>query len=191
MKRLVLALSLLAACGGSSSSGGPDGMVAGDGAGSGSSSQGGDTLYPLSLGEHWTFTVTAVGAGSVCAPGTYTQSIVSANPVGGRAAFQMTSFCTGVTGAYDYAAGSGDEVDFNYNGTWGTLIDGNLTEGHSWPYFNTSYHWERTTVAGHSDCWKAVQDVTYTAYLTYCRGAGLVESYSMDLAGNGWDAKLD
>ena len=190
MKRVVL-FALLAACGGSSSRAGPDGAVTPDGAGSGSGTHGSDKLYPLSLGAHWTFTVTAVGAGAVCSPGTYMQSIVSANAVGGRAAFQMTSFCSGITGTYDYTAGSGDEVDFYYNGGWATLVDGNLTEGHDWPYFNTSYHWQRTTVTGHSDCWKAVQDVSYTAYLTYCRGVGLVESYSMDLAGNGWDAKLD
>jgi hypothetical protein len=35
-----------------------------------------------------------------------------------------------------------------------------------------------------------VQDVSYTAYLTYCRGVGLVESYSEDLNHAGWDAKL-
>ena len=190
MKRVVL-FALLAACGGSTSPAGPDGGGGADSAGSGSGTHGSDKLYPLSAGAHWTFTVTAVGAGAVCAPGTYTQSIVSANPVNGRAAFQMTSFCSAITGTYDYAAGAGDEVDFNYNNTWGTLIDGNLTEGHQWPYFNTSYHWERTTFPGHDDCWKAVQDVSYTAYLTYCRGVGLVESYSMDLNGAGWDAKLD
>lgn len=155
-----------------------------------SGTHGSDALYPLADGASWTYTVTAVGAGSVCAAGTYTQAIVSANPVGGRAAFQMTSFCTGITGTYDYAAGSGDEVDFYYSGSWLTLVDPDLAEGHMWPYFNTSYHWERASVAGHSDCWKAIQDVSYTAYLTYCRGAGLVESYSEDLDHAGWDAKL-
>jgi len=190
MKRLVVVL-LLAACGGSSQMAGVDGMPMGSGSGSGSNPQGSDKLYPLSVGEQWTFTVTAVGAGAVCAPGTYMQSIVSANPVGGRAAFQMKSFCSALTGTLDYAEGSGDEVDTNYNGAWAPIIDGNLTEGHQWSYFNTSYHWERTTFPGHDDCWKAVQNVSYTAYLTYCRGVGLVESYSMDLNGAGWDAKLD
>jgi len=189
MKRLLLAVTL-AACSSSSPSMGPDGAVSPDGAGSGSNSHGSQALYPLAPGATWTYAVTAVGAGAVCSPGTFTQSIVSANAVGGRAAFQMTSFCTGITGTYDYAAGTGDEVDFYYSGSWATLVDGNLTEGHSWPYFNTSYHWERTTVSGHDDCWKAVQDVSYTAYLTYCRGVGLVESYSQDLGGNGWDALL-
>src|SRR4029077_714132 len=87
------------------------------------------------------------------------------------------------------------EVDFYYNGSWGTLIDPMLVEGHSWTYFNTSYAWHRetsvTVPAGtFTDCWTARQQVTYTAYLTYCRGAGLVRSYSQDLAGNGWDAQL-
>lgn len=186
MKRLLLVV--LAACSSSSSPSGPDGAVSPDGGGS--NSHGSQALYPLATGESWTYSVTPVGAGAVCSPGTYTQRIVSANAVGGRAAFQMTSFCSAIAGTYDYAAGSGDEVDFNYNGTWGVIVDGNLTEGHSWPYFNTSYHWEKTTVSGYDDCWKAVQDVSYTAYLTYCRGVGLVESYSQDLGGNGWDAKL-
>jgi len=41
-----------------------------------------------------------------------------------------------------------------------------------------------------TDCWTANQQVSYAAYLTYCRGAGLVRSYSKDLAGDGWDAQL-
>jgi hypothetical protein len=107
----------------------------------------------------------------------------------------MTSFCTGIAGTNDYAAAPSDEVDFYYQGAWLKVIDPVLTEGHSWPYFNTSYHWHRetsvTVPAGtYTDCWTAVQDVSYTAYLTYCRGAGLVHSFSSDLAGSGWDAKL-
>jgi hypothetical protein len=188
MKRLLLVV--LAACSSTASPAGPDGMPAGDAAGSGSNTHGTDRLFPLSNGAHWTYNVTAVGAGAVCAPGTYTETIVSANPVGGRPAFQMTSFCSAIAGTYDYAAGDGDEVDFYYNNAWLVLVDPNLTEGHMWPYFNTSYHWERTTFPGHDDCWKAVQDVSYTAYMTYCRGVGMVESYSQDLNGAGWDAKL-
>ena len=186
MKRLLL-LALVAACSSSSPSG-PDGSMSPDAAGSGM--HGSEALYPLENAASWTYTVTAVGGGAVCAPGTYTQQIVSANPVGGRDAFQMTSFCSAIGGTYDYAAGSGDEVDFYYSGSWLVLVDPTLTEGHMWPYANTSYHWERTTFPGYDDCWKAVQDVSYTAYLTYCRGVGLVESYSEDLNHAGWDAKL-
>ena len=171
----------------------PDGGGSGSGSGSGSSTSG--ALYPMAQGDSWTFTVAAVGAGSICAAGTHVQQVVSANSVGGRAAFQLTSFCTGVSGTYDYAVVGDNEVDFYYQGTWLTLVDPNLMEGHSWPYFNTSYHWHRessvTVPAGtYNDCWTAQQDVSYTAYLTYCRGVGLVHSYSSDLSSSGWDAKL-
>jgi len=191
MLRLAVVISLAAACGGSPSSS-PDGGDKGKDSGSGSGSA---ALYPIAVGNSWTFTVAAVGAGSVCDAGTYMQQVVSANPVGGRAAFQMTDFCTGISGTYDYATPGGDEVDFYYSGSWLTLVDPMLVDGHTWTYFNTSYAWKRessvSVPAGtYSDCWTAVQQVSYTAYMTYCRGAGLVRSYSQDLAGNGWDAQL-
>ena len=188
--KVLLSLILVAACGGpdatATDANGPDGHGSGSGSGSGSS----HALYPLGSGDRWTYAVTAVGAGSICAAGTHEQHVASANAVGGRPAFQLTSFCSGLSTTYDYAPGSGDEIDFYYQGSWLTLVDPMLVEGHSWPYFNTSYHWQKTTVSGYDDCWKAVQDVSYTAYLTYCRGVGLVESYSQDLGGNGWDATL-
>jgi hypothetical protein len=188
MKRAWL-LTIAAACG-APATGNPDGAGGGDGNGSSSAA-----LYPLGTGDRWTYTVTAVGAGAVCAAGTHAQEVTSASPVGGRAAFQMTSFCTGIAGTNDYAAGTGDEVDFYYSGGWLVLVDPMLVDGHSWTYFNTSYHWKRETsvvvpAGTYSDCWTAVQNVSYTAYLTYCRGVGLVRSYSQDLANNGWDAQL-
>ena len=191
MKVFALVL-LVAACGSPGGGTDPDG---GMGADSGSGSGSAHGLYPLAMGDTWTFTVTAVGGGSICAPGSHSQAVTSANMIGGRAAFQMTSFCTGVGGTNNYSLMGDDEVDFYYNGGWLKLVDPMLVEGHSWPYFNTSYHWHRegtiTVPAGSfDDCWTAVQDVSYTAYLTYCRGAGLVRSYSSDLAGSGWDAKL-
>ncbi len=189
-----LAFVLLAACGG----GMADDTVTSDGGGTGSGSSdtgGSSALYPLAMGNSWTYAVAAVGAGSICAAGTHEQHIVSSNSVGTRPAFQMTNFCSGVSATYDYAAGANDEIDFYYSGSWLTLVDPTLSEGHMWPYFNTSYHWHRetsvTVPAGtYSDCWTAVQDVSYTASLTYCRGVGLVRSYSSDLNGSGWDAKL-
>lgn len=169
-----------------------------DDGGSGGNTHGASALYPLAMGNSWTYSVAAVGAGSICAAGMYEQHAVSANMVAGRAAFQMTSFCSGVSSTYDYAPAAtttNDEVDFYYSSSWLTLVDPMLTEGHTWPYFNTSYHWHRegtiTVPAGsYDDCWTAVQNVSYTASLTYCRGVGLVRSYSSDLAGSGWDAKL-
>jgi hypothetical protein len=165
------------------------------GPGSDSSGTGSKHLYPLALGETWTFDVSAVGAGSVCAPGTHMQAVVSANSIGGRDAFQMTSFCTGITGTNNYSAPGGDEIDFYYQTSWLVLVDPMLVDGHSWQYFNASYTWKRETSVSvpagtFDDCWTAQQDVSYTAYLTYCRGVGLVRSYSSDLTGAGWDAQL-
>ncbi|MDB4968392.1 MAG: hypothetical protein JWN44_4081 [Myxococcales bacterium] len=170
--------------------GSTDMATAGGGGGGGTSK-----LFPLALDNRWTYSVTAVGAGAVCATGMHDQKVVSANLAGGRPAFQLTNWCTGAAGTYDYSEPGGDAVDFYYNATWAPIIDLPLQEAHSWTYFNTSYTWHRessiTVPAGtFSDCWTANQNVSYTAYLTYCRGAGLVRSYSQDLAGNGWNAEL-
>jgi hypothetical protein len=180
---------------GGGGSGGGGGGGSGGGGGGGGGGSGTPVLYPLAVGNRWTFSVAAVGAGAICSPGSYDQRVVSANPAGGRAAFQLTNFCTGVGGTYDYSEPGGDEVDFYYSNTWAPIVDVPLQEGHTWTYFNASYTWHRetsvTVPAGTwSDCWTAKQNVTYTAYLTYCRGVGLVRSYSQDLAGNGWDAQL-
>src|SRR5207253_2269887 len=97
-----LPLLLLVGCG---DGGGGDAMDAGNtgddlGGGGGDLASGGGggsaKLYPLAVGNQWSYVVTQVGAGSVCAPGTHTQQVTSANPVGGRAAFQMNSFCSGI-----------------------------------------------------------------------------------------------
>jgi hypothetical protein len=195
----VLAIAL----GGCSSGGGGNGSDGGTtdlagGGGSGGGGGGGGTtaaLYPLAVGYRWTYAVSAVGGGAVCATGNHDQHVVSANPAGKRAAFQLDNFCTGAAGTYDYSQPGGDALDFYYNATWAPIIDLPLQEGHMWTYFNSSYTWHRetsiTVPAGtFTDCWTANQNVTYTAYLTYCRGAGLVRSYSQDLGGNGWDAQL-
>jgi hypothetical protein len=172
----------------------PDGGTSGSGSGSGSGSTQ-SALYPLAVGNTWTFTVAAVGAGSTCSPGTFSQTVQSANEVGGRAAFQLTDFCTGISGTYDYSEPGGDEVDFYYGSDWLELIDPTLVAGEMWNYANTSFTWKRETSVTvpsgtYDDCWTANQDVSYTAYSTYCRGVGLVHNYSSDLTGAGWDAQL-
>jgi hypothetical protein len=193
---LALALAL-GACGGGGGGGAVDG---GGGGGDGTTTDGGDggggggALFPITAGSAWTFQVSAVGNGAVCAPGSHDQRVVSTDPVGGRDAFQMTSFCP-AAGTGDYSLPGGDEVDYYYGATWGVVVDPMLVEGHSWTYFNTSYHWHRedtvtVPIGSFDDCWTAVQDVSYTAYQTYCRGVGLVRSYSADLNGDGWDAQL-
>src|SRR3954471_19083264 len=138
---------MIAACGGGGmTSGDDDGSSPDGGNGSGSGTHGGsDKLFPLAMGNSWTYAVAAVGGGSICAAGSHEQHVVSANPAGGRDAFQITNFCSGVAGTYDYAAGTGDEVSFYYQTQWLTLVSTPLAEGHQWPYFNTSYHWHRET----------------------------------------------
>jgi hypothetical protein len=176
----------------------PDGggSNSGSGSGSGSGSSEHSDLYPLAVGNTWTYAVTIVGAGSTCSPGTSSQTVQSANPAGGRAAYQVTDFCSALANeTYDYSTPSGDEVDFYYGSDWLELIDPNLVDGETWTYANTSYTWKRETAVtvpagSYDDCWTANQNVSYTAYSTYCRGAGLVHNYSADLTGAGWDAQL-
>ena len=179
------------ASGGVGPGGGP---VGGSGAGA-SGAAGGGVLLPLAVGNGWTYDIADVGAGSVCAAGQGTWEVIGAQAIDGKSAFEATSWCSGVSGTSFYAPGTGDEVFYDYNGQWLTMIDPTLQEGHSWDYFNTSYTWHQepsvTVPLGTlSDCWTAEQNVSYTAYLTYCRGVGLVRSYSSDLTGAGWDAQL-
>jgi hypothetical protein len=184
---------------GGAGGGGGGGSGGGGGGGSGGAGGGGGggtaALYPLAVGNRWSYNVQPVGGGSICAPGSHDQHVLSANAAGGRPAFQLDNFCSGAAGTYDYSQPAGDAVDFYYQGSWAPLIELPLQEGHSWSYFNSGYTWHRetsvTVPAGtFTDCWTAQQNVSYTAYLTYCRGAGLVRSYSSDLTGSGWDAQL-
>lgn len=174
--------------------GGPkeDGAVTEGGGGGG----GTKALYPIALGYTWTYDVQAVGGGAVCATGMHDARVVSGpRTVAGKQAYEITSFCAAAGTTQIAPDPKSDEVSVYYNGGWLTFIDPDLTEGHSWPYFNSSYTWHKeasvTVPAGtFTDCWTAKQNVSYTAYLTFCRGVGQVHSYSKDLAGNGWDAKL-
>jgi hypothetical protein len=183
---------------GAGSSGGdasPSGDSGGSSGGDGGSSGGSGKLYPLAVGYTWTYDVQDVGAGSACSAGTWTQSITGTRTVDGRSAFDLASFCSAAPLSEVAPVGAGDEVDIDFQGSWLKLIDGTLAEGETWTYFNSSYSWHRETSVSvpygtFTDCWTAKQNVSYTAYDTYCRGVGMVRSYSSDLTGAGWDAKL-
>jgi hypothetical protein len=171
---------------------GTDARAAADGTAPGDSAAPDDRLQPLALGRTWTYDVQSVGTG-YCASGTHDVTVLGHATVDGRDAFQVSSFCSGIASAYETV--NGDQVDVDYQGAWNHYLDVPVQDGHSWPYFNSSYTWHAvptiTVPAGtFTGCWKASQNVTYTAYATFCRGVGMVESYSQDLAGNGWDAKL-
>jgi hypothetical protein len=152
-------------------------------------------LYPLAVGYTWTYDVAAVGAGAVCAPGTSTSKVTGVQTLNARPAFDVASFCAAAGTSELSIVPDTDEVDVDYQGAWLTLVDPRLQEGETWSFYNSSYTWHRetsvTVPAGtFTDCWTAKQNVSYTAYMTYCRGAGMVHSYSADLTGAGWDAKL-
>jgi hypothetical protein len=175
-----------------SDGGGNDGASSGDGS-SGGDSGGPDTrLLPLAVGRSWTYDVATFGT-SICQAGSFDIIVGPTQQVDGRTAFAVSSFCSGVGSTFETV--NGDEVDVDYQTTWLHYLDVPVQDGHTWPYFNTSYTWVSvptiTVPAGtFTGCWKASQNVTYTAYQTFCRGVGMVESYSQDLAGGGWDAKL-
>jgi hypothetical protein len=150
-------------------------------------------IDPLEVGRTWTYDVKTMGGFPVCTAGTHDSTVTGTTQVDGRTALTVTSFC-GAIGTSNMTV-DGDAVDYDYNGTWLHVTGLPIQDGTTWSYFNTSYTWEKVpsiaVPAGtFSDCWKAHQNVQYTAYQIYCRGIGVVQSYSQDLGGNGWDAQL-
>jgi hypothetical protein len=126
----------------------------------------------------------------------HTSQVTGTSMVDARVAYDVASFCAAAgTSELSAPRDSTDEVDVDYAGAWLTLVDPKLSDGETWSFYNSSYTWHRetsiTVPAGtFTDCWTAKQNVSYTAYMTYCRGAGMVRSYSADLTGAGWDAQL-
>lgn len=118
----------------------------------------------------------------------------------GRPAFQLTTLCPppnvlSVDG-YSVPTPGGDEVDYDNKGTWVTVIDPMLVDGHSWPSFpDYTFTWQRvagtvTVPAGtFRDCWTVHSSQTGNVFTTYCRGVGAVITH-FDLMGNGAEWKL-
>jgi hypothetical protein len=138
------------------------------GAGDGGSAS--DALWPFSIGRTWTYQITGICAG------TFTRTVLQAGTVDGRSAFEVS----GCSENEWYAPGPGNEVDVDVLGTWLTLIDPMIEDGHSWSYGGyTTLTWKDagtvTVPAGaFTDCWTAVpSSATYPAS-TYCRGVGPV-----------------
>ena len=182
-----------AGSGGATGAGGAGG--AGGGASTGTGEPGSDRLLPLEVGTRWVYDVGAVGAGAVCATGEHASEVLGTATIRGREAFEVSSFCAVAGSSFLSPEPDSDVVLFDYGGEWLTVLDEPVEEGHSWAYFNTSFVWRSegtvTVPAGtFEDCWSTVQEVSYEAYTTYCRGVGPVRSYSEDLGGNGWDAVL-
>jgi hypothetical protein len=175
---------LLAACGppgteAESTDGGP---------GTGDASPGGgddNGLLPLATGRTWTYDVESTYAS--CPAGRRDQRVLGTSTTEGRATFDVESFC-GPTGR-TFVDGDVVEDYYDWGPTgWYRSLDGPIADGHTWTTTNGSATFTQTyedagTVAGHSDCWKVIQNVSYTSYWIYCRGVGLVTFEMIDLAG--------
>jgi len=185
-------MCLVAACGGGGMADGVDGHVGGDGQGSGSGSND-ERLYPLAVGRSWTYSITSTYA--LCPAGQQVMTVNGTSTTDGRATYDVTGFC----GLAGHTSVMGDVVDEYYD--WGPTgwmrsLDEPVAASHTWTTSNGSATFTMTysdagSVAGHSNCWKVTQNVSYTTYWIYCRGVGLVEYDLVDLAGGTIHAELE
>ncbi len=143
-----------------------------------------DRLYPLALGRVWTYDVTSTY--SSCPGGTRELRVMSEGTTQGRMTFEVKGFC----GLVGHTNVEGDRVEDYYD--WGPTgwmrsLDTPVSEGHTWQTTNGSatfgMSYAATDVPGYHDCWKVTQQVSYTTYWVYCRGAGLVRYELVDLSG--------
>ncbi len=154
-----------------------------------------DRLFPLEVGRKWVYDVTSTYASCPSGKGTFE---VVGKVSGSSKKFSARTECGG-EGTYTV---DGDEVEAAYE--WNPdlamrLLDAKVEDGHSWTTTNGSATFDMTyekvgaleTAAGtFDDCWKVVQQVSYTATWTYCRGVGLVASDLRDLAGGTIETRL-
>ncbi|MGH7330027.1 MAG: hypothetical protein ACREJX_16905, partial [Polyangiaceae bacterium] len=130
-----------------------------------------------------------------CTNGSGTGSVTQESTLGGKDAFYVSSFCSGVDSIW-YSA-DGDRV-YEYDGSnWLIAIDSPVEDGHTWTTSGVTYVWKKigalTVKAGtFADCWE-IDDQGESAYYaaTLCRGVGPVKWHVRDQTGNnGYDAEL-
>jgi len=191
MRRLVqlVVIVVIAGCGASPDpAGGVDGSMSGDG-----SMPGNDTrLNPLAVDRAWTYDVVSTYAS--CPAGVHEQRVTGTGSIDGRSTFKIASFCGSVGESFV----DGDLVEDHYD--WGPVgwtrqLDVPVMDGHTWTTTNGSATFTETysdvgAFAGHDDCWKVTQNVSYTSYWIYCRGVGLVKYEIIDLGGGTIRAEL-
>jgi hypothetical protein len=183
-----LVLLLVAACGSSPSdpATSPDASPA-----DGMQPPANDSLYPLEVGRVFTYAVTSTYPS--CPGGTREMRVLSKGTTEGRATFEVKGFC----GLVGHTSVEGDRVeeyfDWGPKG-WMRALDTPVQDGHTWQTTNGSatfgMRYSTTTVAGYDECWKVTQQVSYTTYWIYCRGAGLVRYELVDLGGGTIRAEL-
>lgn len=148
-------------------------------------------LYPLEVGRTWTYAVTSTYAS--CPGGTKEMRVLAKGMREGRETYEVRGFC-GLTGNTSI---EGDRVEEYYDWGptgWMRALDTPVMDGHTWTTTNGSatfgMRYSTTSVAGHDECWKVTQQVSYTTYWIYCRGAGLVKYEMIDLSGGTIRAEL-
>ena len=152
-------------------------------------------IDPLAMGETWTYDVTLTGSFPGCSDGTFDSTISQNETLGGKNAFLVSSFCSGL-GSYWYAA-DGDTVSVYSGSDWIVGLDSPVQEGHSWVSDQgRTFQWysagSLTLPAGtFTDCWEARETGSateeYSIYL--CRGVGPVH-WHYRYSGDGYDAVL-
>lgn len=194
MKRVLLCVVLGACSGPGGSMGGDDepgvDAVTGDGPGSGGTDK---RLYPLEVGRTWTYDVTSTYPS--CPGGQREQRVVSKGTTDGRETYRVASFCGGTE---VNVSAAGDRVDSYYDWGpkgWYRMLDEPVADGHVWTTTNGSATFTQTydqlgDHGGRKNCWKVIQNVTYTSYWIYCEGVGLVFSEMIDLGGGTIRAEL-
>lgn len=150
-------------------------------------------IDPIVVGHAWTYDVTELGTFPACPSGEHTGQVLSQGPKDGEAdALAVQSLCekAGVV----YYTVSGDLVRQSVNGVWRVVLDAPVEEGHTWTEAGITYVWrdvgDVTVPAGtFPHCFKLTAKLG-ASYTTFCRGVGPVHWYSVDAAGNGYEAVL-
>jgi hypothetical protein len=176
----------------------PAAMEASSGADGGSDDAAADggadeRIDPIALGHAWTYDVTVLGTYPACTAGTQTATVLNDEMLGGRQAFQVQSFCPNA-GSFFYAL-DGDRVFTWVAMTWVLSLDAPVAAGHTWSDGLDSFTWQAvptvTVPAGtYTNCWSAVEQVSYPTYTVFCRGVGPVQWHYEDGHGNGYEAVL-
>jgi hypothetical protein len=134
-------------------------------------------LYPLAVGNQWTFTTTAnPGATALCKVGTVMNTINSSDMQLGRAAFEATSYC----GAMTTLSLSDNGVDQLLSGAWVTILAAPVSDGASWQTTQATYTWHgplsiQVPAGSFDNCWKRSPSTASLPDVSYCPGVGTVE----------------
>jgi len=142
-------------------------------------------LFPLAVGNRWTFLVT--GGMADCAAGLHDATIAGTATQGGEQAFELRDYCRDDFPGYLRA--SGGEV-LEYQAEWARSLAQPLQEGYSWMFtsnYQLEWHFVGTVnvpAGTFDDCWQRSTTVTsgsgFMSRRTYCPGVGPVQTVNSD-----------